>query len=94
MSDLIYREAALDEVRSYYDSEYVAPNHKSIEERIEDLPSAQPEIIYCKDCRFARMTDNGEVKYCDVWSPDDKVYMDAETNFCSCGERKEEKNNG
>jgi hypothetical protein len=58
------------------------------------IPSAQPEIIYCKDCRFARMTDNGEVKYCDVWSPDDKVYMDAKTNFCSCGVRKEEKNNG
>lgn len=56
---------------------------------IREVPSAEPKIIYCKDCKFARLTDRGEVKYCDVWSPDDKVYMDAETNFCSCAERRE-----
>ena len=46
--DLISRAAAIDAVRTYYDDEYALAD--SIEELIEKLPPAQPEIIYCKDC--------------------------------------------
>lgn len=45
------------------------------------------EIIYCKDCKYAHITYDGEVKYCDVWSPEEPIYMDASKNFCSMAER-------
>jgi len=53
----------------------------------EQLPSAQPEIIRCKDCKFARMTYDGECKYCDIWFPDEKTYMDGDY-FCASAERR------
>lgn len=46
---------------------------------IQDLPSAQPDLIRCKDCRF----EDG-VWYCNVH------FMDVEPNgFCHLAERKE-----
>lgn len=47
------------------------------------------EVIYCKDCKYAHITYDGEVKYCDVWSPEESIYMDASKNFCSMAERIE-----
>ena len=47
--DTISRQAAIDAVRTYYDDEYALAD--SIEELIEKLPSAQPEIVQCKDCK-------------------------------------------
>lgn len=49
----------------------------------------QPEIIHCKDCKHAHITYSGEVKYCDIWFPDESHYMDTD-NFCSFAERREE----
>lgn len=49
----------------------------------------QPEIIHCKDCKFAHMTVDGECKYCDIWFPDEKTYMPGDY-FCGSAERKEE----
>lgn len=54
---------------------------------LEDLPSVQPEIIRCKECKHACLTYRGEVKYCEVWT-DDTLYMDGD-NFCSFAEREE-----
>lgn len=57
--DLISRKAAIDalekilaEPEYYHDGEdwYVGVN--SAESKIYELPSAQPEIIHCKDCKF------------------------------------------
>ena len=48
------------------------------------------EIIYCKDCKYAHITYDDEVKYCDVWSSEEPIYMDASENFCSMAERGEE----
>ena len=47
------------------------------------------EIIYCKDCKYAHITYDDEVKYCDVWSSEEPIYMDASENFCSMAERGE-----
>lgn len=76
MSDLIERQAAIDAVRSYYDEIYGDP--LSIEERIEALPSAQPErekgkwakispanIYECSKCGKNVMTnDISEYNFC------------------------------
>lgn len=52
-----------------------------------NMPSAEPEIIRCKDCKFARMTVDGECKYCDIWFPDEKTYMPG-NYFCASAERR------
>ena len=59
---------------------------EALDMAIEAL-SAQPEIIRCKDCKFARMTYDGECKYCDIWFPDEKTYMDGDY-FCASAERR------
>ena len=51
--DLIERQAAIDALKSQlsdWNDDYNIPVRKSIE-NIERLPSAQPEIIRCKDCK-------------------------------------------
>ena len=51
------------------------------------LPTIQPEIVRCKDCKYARLTDDGSCKYCDIWFPDEAEYMDGDY-YCASAERK------
>lgn len=90
--DLIDRQAAIEvagrtDVRALTVEEVTMVTDAVID-GLKALPS-HPEIIHCKDCKFSTMTYEGEVKYCEVWSPDDKIYMDGD-NFCSCAERRGE----
>ena len=78
-NDLISRQAAIDAIRAFYDEYIVYDNGKSIEDLISDLPSAQQEIIRCKDCKYW----NGEGKYCDY------EMSGLREDFCSWAERKE-----
>ena len=53
------------------------------------------DLIRCKDCKFATITDgvygrNPEVKYCDIWFPSEAEYMPI-NYYCASAERKEEK---
>ena len=50
MSDLISRQAAIDAVTEYGNGRTVYIGVEEAVRRIEQLPSAQPEIIRCKDC--------------------------------------------
>ena len=56
-----------------------------------ELPSAQPEIIRCKDCRFATLTYDGDCKYCQYLEGEfgltDAVYFDG-NDYCSHAERR------
>ena len=58
---------------------------------IFNLPSAQPEIIRCKDCRFATLTYDGDCKYCQYLEGEfgltDAVYFDG-NDYCSHAERR------
>lgn len=56
-------------------------------ESMKALPSAQPEIIYCKECKFAHMTYDGDCKYCDVWFSDESYYLDGDY-YCASAERR------
>ena len=50
MSDLISRQAAIDAVDEALTRVFV--EHRDIAEKmINNVPSAQPEIIRCKDCK-------------------------------------------
>ena len=59
---------------------------------IEELPSAQPELILCRDCRHWR--EGGVYSYCqklfNCGVLDVHDYMRAEDDFCSLAERREE----
>jgi len=56
---------------------------KKAVERLKELPSAEPEIIYCGEC--IHMEPNGK---CKAFA-DSKIRPSA-SDFCSTGERKEE----
>ena len=77
MDDLISRQAAIDAIMGqppepHYPSWYAA--------QIEKLPSAQPEIIYCKDCKWKQGAEC--VRFADV--------RPFPSDFCSRAERREE----
>ena len=90
MNDLISRQAAIDAIRAstskytgfmememYTDDDAV--------EAIEGLPSAQPEIIHCRDCKWHRF-DKDNIPYCYNI---DYGYGWKDDDFCSRAERRE-----
>ena len=95
-NDLISRADAIDEAEEWIEAVYCGHDEqrerdaiKHVINGIKKLPSAQPDIVRCKDCKFAHITYGGEVKYCDIWFPEESHYMDTD-NFCSFAERQEE----
>ena len=88
MSDLISRQAAIEGkicirrsngVEIYDD--YVVPV-----KYLEQLPPAQPEIIRCKDCKYAEYIDDVKTFWCTECGQGRTV---APNDFCSYAERRE-----
>ena len=83
MSDLISRQAMIDAMAELQGRASTKAEFKGISKawkRIKKLPSAQPEIIRCKDCkRYGQ--ENCFIKIQMLWElrPDD---------FCSMAERR------
>ena len=76
MNDTISRQAAIEAMGK---AEWA-------KERLRELPSTQPEIIYCKDCK------NSEHWYrdrrrCFVWAEEGVSVFD--DGFCNYAERKD-----
>ena len=99
MNDLISRQAAIDAIRAstlkytgfmememYTDDDAV--------EAIEDLPSAQPEIIHCRDCKYWQDQQEGVIEISICARPENKYeklpfrFMIGEDGFCSYAERR------
>ena len=81
------REEAIDVLKHNYPSSCYEDLCKAVDMAIEALE--QPEIIHCRECKHSHMTYDGECKYCDIWFPDEKCYMDGDY-FCASAERREE----
>ena len=78
MNDLISRKAAIDIV--VFECGKWTGLAKEISKQLKRLPSAQPEIIRCKDCRwFDSEINQCDRQICAVFYDDD---------FCSYAERK------
>lgn len=90
MTDLIDRQMAIQKMRDLYSEDLDAYGVEIPEmfdcdraiEALQNLPSAEPEIIYCKDCDQY----NPEAQFCDL----------VQFNFlpeghCSWGRRKEKR---
>ena len=89
MKDTIHREDAIESMTKaiwYYPNElYPCLNsyehaHDLAEQGLRFLQSAEPEIIRCRDCKYAHLTYDGECKHCDKWTDEfgipEELYLD------------------
>lgn len=87
MDDLISRQAAIEAIKRAIWDKYTA---KDAIDAVCNVPSAQPEIIRCKDCKWYGRADKRRFyrgmdclqKRIDTIVPD--------KDFCSKAERREE----
>ena len=87
---LIDADAAIESLTEYGNGRAVYIGVEEAVRRIEQLPSAQPEIIRCKDCKYYREYGyvNGKPKFlpkCTFSS----IYVNVD-DFCSKAERREQ----
>ena len=81
--DTISRQAAIDAVKQ---REWLTEDAKEIlEEVLTQLPSAQPEIIRCKDCRYYQDNNDGYPHINCKWDANETPDAD---DFCSGAERR------
>ena len=93
MSDLISRQAAIDAINRIcpVDTEYDCTLLDRVDVRcvLADLPSAQPEIIKCRDCKYYEWMSNRvpdeQTWFCHNWNVET-----GKGDFCSRAERREE----
>jgi len=98
-SDLISRQAVIDLWKRYHP--YIAVKANEFDRELRRLPSAQPEIIYCKDCKhFVRDDIEEQMPYgfyntyfhafCDKhWDKEQGEYIDVcLDDHCSFAERR------
>ena len=91
MSDLISRQAAIDaldgkiEITGRTNAEAVKGYVRLVKDRLERLPSAQPEIIRCKDCRYYQDNNDGYPHINCKWDANETPDAD---DFCSGAERR------
>lgn len=83
MSDLIDRQDAINVLCDNCDHVQAVCPHYPCKQytKIEQLPSAQPEIIRCEDCANCQIDD----VYHDYWCDGKKVWKD---HFCGYAERR------
>ena len=83
MDDLISRQAAIDVAKQYWYKPDIA-------KALEELPSAQPEIVRCKDCQYQCKGQNE----CETWNlcgyRSWQYTPTTDEHFCSYAERREE----
>lgn len=85
--DLIYRQAAVDHFRRIIDATNTNNRYKTgfvdgLEvciNHLSTMPSAQPEIVRCKDCKYW-----GKRELCDKWD----YYISNGDFYCGCAERR------
>lgn len=92
MNDTIYRQEAIDEWKNDFKGYINAldiphDDYKGIMEYIDEVPSAQPEIIRCKDCKNSEHW-YADRRRCFLWSEDGVSVFD--DGFCNYAERRME----
>ena len=82
MSDLIERRAAIEVADAVW-SVTGDKNVAKVWDQIKDLPSAQPEIIRCKDCKQFRRWVDTDICFCDITESEM-----SDNDYCSRAERR------
>jgi hypothetical protein len=93
--DIIYRQDAIDEVDAWLrDRMTDVKNGKSLTDRLKDLPSAQSEIVQCKDCLFGYRYFDVQNGVTDSWvecrNPEGLNRDVSDEGFCSASCRRKE----
>lgn len=87
MSDLIDRGKAIEAIGEIHSLDY---NAQAIKARIEQLPSAQPEIVRCWECKWWELTPDNTMlpdwHKCRFYGT--RMHT-RDNDFCSKGERRE-----
>lgn len=93
MSDLISRQAAIDELVKMLGYCFQADEEvlDAVVTTVRELPSAQPKIIRCKDCKYwvpGYITDNDDFipPKCGEWQ---QMVGHSSDDYCSLAERRE-----
>ena len=100
MDDVISRQAAIDALAEYGNGRAVYISVEEAVRRIKQLPSIQPEIVRCKDCKHWIPYD---WMFSEVWQskniadyPEDEIGCECSemamraNDFCSRAERRTE----
>ena len=82
MNDSIWRQDAIDAVSNWL---YDGDDRRTVDQLLSALPSAQPEIIRCRQCKQFRRWIDTDFHFCD--RTEVEVSLD---DFCSRAERREE----
>ena len=94
-TDCISRQSAIDAFNTNLNELVVGgeENAKTVEnylnrvlDKIKCLPSAQPEVVRCKDCKYAEYIDDVQTLWCTECGQGRTVAPD---DFCSYAERRE-----
>ena len=83
MRDVIERQAVIDALKDWYDGMIIS-SFRGVEKVIKALPSAQPEIIRCKDCKHYEWDKLNDAYCCLKWG----YNFPNEDDFCSRAERR------
>lgn len=93
--ELISRQAAIDAVRNIRaitgteDDSILLIGKAEIQTELMMLPSAEPEIIRCKECRYYEWMSNRvpdeQTWFCHNWNAET-----GKDDYCSYAERREE----
>lgn len=88
MSDLISRQAAIDALLNHYEVGNTTQNATMDDcvMIIRNLPSAQPEIVRCKNCEYSEHW-YGDKCRCFLWVDDGISVFD--DGFCNYGKARE-----
>lgn len=88
MSDLISRQAAIEEIKAVFEWHDTVTMERMVE-HFNNLPSAQPDIIRCKECRYYEWMNNRvpaeQTWFCHNWNAET-----GKDDYCSYAERQEE----
>ena len=91
MDDLISKQQAIRWVKTecnpYGKPTLEFESGKKVIEHLEQMPSAQPEIVRCKDCRYRKFVDFGMG---DCLHPSGCRGIAFDNHFCALGERRED----
>lgn len=55
MNNTIYRQMAIDSINNHFGFNIEEEYGSAVQEVINNLPPAEPEIIRCKDCKYSYM---------------------------------------
>lgn len=80
MNKVVDSQAVIDAINSHFGFNIEEEYGSAVQEVINSLPPAQPEIIRCKDCVHY---------YGEPGNPNIICFQMHEDDFCSYGERRE-----